>query len=97
RIHPPADQHGGHEGGAGGRLVCPRLGLAADFVVPGTDSHEVARWIGERTASHRPYLYEPHRPINVSARPDAWRLIVHTRRRPAGRRVPRRVDASLFG
>src|SRR5262249_10522069 len=50
RIHPPADQHAGHEVGAGGRLVCPRLGLAADFVVPGTDSRVVARWVAERTA-----------------------------------------------
>jgi hypothetical protein len=97
RIHPPADQHAGHEVGAGGRLVCPRLGLAADFVVPGTDSRVVARWIAERTAFDRLYFYEPDRPIHVSVGPDASHRIVHMRCGPSGRRVPRRVDASFFG
>src|SRR5580692_11116167 len=31
RIHPPGDQHAGHELNRAGKLVCPRVGLSADF------------------------------------------------------------------
>lgn len=92
RIHPPLDQHAGHELGRTGKPVCPRLGLAADFFVPGMDSRLVARWVIENTAFDRLYYYEPERPIHVSVGPDQTRQIVHMRRGPSGRRVPRVVE-----
>jgi len=96
RIHPPLDQHAGHELGRAGRPVCPRLGLAADVLVPGVDGREVAGWIVENTAFDRLYFYAPDRPIHVSAGPDASRQIAHMRLGPSGRRVPRVVTAGFF-
>jgi len=89
RIHPPVDQHAGHEIGRAGRPVCPRLGLAADFRVPGVDGREVARWVAERTAFDRMYVYAPDRPLHVSVGPEDKRQVVLMVRGPSGRLVPR--------
>jgi hypothetical protein len=94
--HPPGDQHAGHERGRAGRLVCQRLGLAADFRAPGVDSRALGRWIAEHTAFDRLYFYDPDRPIHVSVGPDASGQIVQMRLGPSGRRVPRVVDAGFF-
>jgi hypothetical protein len=96
RIHPPADQHAGHELARGGHPVCARLGLAADFWVPGVSSRDLARWIVELAAFDRLYFYEADRPIHVSVGPDESRQIVHMPRGPSGRRVPRVVGADFF-
>lgn len=96
RIHPPLDQHAGHELDGAGQPICPRLGLACDFLVPGVDGRLVARWIIEKTKFDRLYFYEPHLPLHVSVGPDSARQIVHMRRGPSGRRVPRKVTASFF-
>jgi hypothetical protein len=96
RIHPPGDQHAGHELDRRGRPICARLGLAADFVVPGTRSLEAARWVAEHTAFDRLYYYDDDRPIHVSVGPNESRQIVHMRRGPSGRRVPRVVNADFF-
>jgi hypothetical protein len=95
-IHPPGDQHAGHERDRADRLVCPRLGLAADFRVPGADSRDVALFIVERTAFDRLYVYAPDRPVHVSVGPDETRQIVSMRRGPSGRRVPRVVTADFL-
>lgn len=95
-IHPPLDQHAGHERNRAGKPICPRLGLAADFIVPNIDSRVVARWIVESTAFDRLYFYAPDRPIHVSVGPDGTRQIVHMRRGPSGRRVPQVVTPSFF-
>jgi hypothetical protein len=96
RIHPPGDQHAGHERGRAGSALCGRLGLAADLRAPGVDSRALGRWITENTAFDRLYFYEPDRPIHVSVGPDATGQIVDMRRGPSGRRVPRVVDAGFF-
>lgn len=96
RIHPPADQHAGHELDRKGKPICDRLGLAADFFVPGIDSRAVARWIVATTAFDRLYFYGPERPLHVSVGPDGSRQIVHMRRGPSGRLVPRVVDEGFF-
>jgi hypothetical protein len=88
-IHPPGDQHAGHEVNTGGNLVCKRLGLAVDFRVRGVDSREVALWVVENTAYDRLYVYAPDRPIHVSAGPDGTRQIVKMVRGPSGRLIPR--------
>jgi hypothetical protein len=97
RIHPPGDQHAGHEVNRTGKLVCPRLGLAADFRVSGVDSRDVARWIVEHTTFDRLYFYAPDLPIHVSAGPQHSRQVVDMRRGPSGRRIPRVVGVGFFG
>jgi hypothetical protein len=96
RIYPPLDQHAGHELNRADKLICPRVGLAADFVVPGVDSRLVARWLVESTDFDRLCFYEYDRPIHVSVGPDSMHQIVHMRRGPSGRRVPRVVRPSFF-
>ena len=95
-IHPPGDQHAGHEVDRTGSPVCGRLGLAADFLVTGVGSRDLARWIVENSAFDRLYFYEPDRPIHVSVGPKPSRQIVHMRRGPSGRRVPRVVDVDFL-
>lgn len=96
RIYPPGDQHAGHEVDGAGAPLCGRLGLAADFLVPGVGSRDLARWIVENSAFDRLYFYEPDRPIHVSVGPNQSRQIVHMRREPSHRRVPRVVGRNFF-
>lgn len=93
-IHPPLDQHAGHEVNARGNLVCKRLGLSVDFRIQGADSRDVALWIVENTAFDRLYFYAPDRPIHVSAGPDGTRQVVKMVRGPSGRLLPRVVSPS---
>ena len=95
-IHPPLDQHAGHELNRAGKPICPRLGLAVDFTVPSYSSTDVANWIAENTEFDRLYFYGPDRPIHVSVGLENTRQIVHMRRGPSGRRVPRVVTPSFF-
>ena len=101
RIHPPADQHASHEVDSRNRLVCPRLGLAVDFLIPGRDSREVARWIVANTAFDRLYFYGADRPIHVSVGPEHTKQVVHMVLGPSGRRVPKVLKGEplrdLFG
>jgi hypothetical protein len=96
RIHPPLDQHAAHERTRSGKLICPRLGLAVDLLVPGVDSRRVAAWITQHTAFDRLYYYGESRPIHVSVGPEAARQIVHMRPGPSGRLIPRIVPASFL-
>jgi hypothetical protein len=96
RIHPPGDQHAGHERNRAGEPICSRLGLAADFRVAGVDGREIARWIVEHTDFDRLYFYAPDSPLHVSIGPDATRQIVAMRRGPSGRLVPRVVGPDFL-
>lgn len=90
RIAPRIDQHAGHEQRRDGKLICPRLGQAADVMVPGASAVDVARWLVEHTPFDRLYLYGRDLPLHVSWGPDDSRLVVEMstgrdgRRRPAG-------------
>jgi hypothetical protein len=95
-IHPPLDQHAGHELNQAGQPICPRLGLAVDFFVPKVDSRLVASWIVENTAFDRLYFYKPDRPLHVSVGPENARQIVDMREGPSGRRVPRVLTPAAF-
>jgi hypothetical protein len=97
RIHPPLDQHAGHELNRAGNPVCPRLGLAVDLLVPGADARAIAAWIAEHTAFDRLYYYGPDRPLHVSVGPATTRQLVEMRRGPSGRLVPRVVKPGFFG
>ncbi|MFO0590501.1 MAG: hypothetical protein U0441_23365 [Polyangiaceae bacterium] len=92
RIAPGIDQHASHEVNRAGKLICARLGAAVDLLVPGISSLEVARWLATKTAFDRLYLYDADRPIHVSVGPSNTRQVVHMRKGPSGRRVPRIVD-----
>ncbi|MEO7330294.1 MAG: hypothetical protein ABI193_17085 [Minicystis sp.] len=96
RIHPPLDQHAGHERNRAGKPICSRLGFAVDLVVPGVDSRRAAAWIVEHTAFDRLYFYGADRPLHVSVGPEQARQIVHLRRGPSGRLIPRVVPAGFF-
>jgi hypothetical protein len=96
RIHPPLDQHAGHERTASGKLVCSRLGLAADLCVPGLDSRDLALFVVEHTGFDRLYVYGPDRPVHVSVGPERKREIVLLRAGPSGRRIPRVVTAEAL-
>ncbi len=96
RIHPPGDQHAGHELNRAGKPVCPRLGLAADFHVPGIDNREVARWIVEHTAFDRLYFYASDRPFHVSVGPERRGQIVSMQRGPSGRLIPKVVGMGFL-
>ncbi len=96
RIHPPLDQHAGHERTRTGKPICARLGLAVDLLVPKVDSRVAAAWIVEHTAFDRLYFYGADRPIHVSVGPDQSRQIVHMRCGPSGRLIPWVVPPSFL-
>jgi hypothetical protein len=95
-IHPPADQHAGHERNAAGNPVCKRLGLSVDLQVPGVPSDEVARWVVAETGFDRLYFYGAARPFHVSVGPENTRQVVVMWVGPSGRLLPRVVKAETF-
>lgn len=97
-VAPRLDQHAGHERTAGGELICPRLGQAADLIVPSRSSWEVARFIVDETPFDRLYLYGEDRPVHVSHGPGHSRAITFVDRsgaRPLPRRLSRQAIAEL--
>ena len=70
RIAPELDQHASHELNKRGRLICKRLGAAADFVVEHENMLEVAEWVANNTPFDRLYYYGPSNPIHVSFAPE---------------------------
>jgi len=88
RIAPNLDQHAGYELNSRGNPICDRLGMAADFTVPGNSSRELAHWVYENCNFDRIYFYEDDRPIHVSVGPDNSKQLVHMKMGPSGKRVP---------
>ncbi len=93
-IFPPGDQHAGCELKLNGEPICPRLGQAVDFLVPGVSSAEVALWIVLNLPFDRLYYYTEHRPLHASVGPDEKRSLVAMLPLPNGRLMPRVVKAS---
>lgn len=96
RIHPPGDQHAGHERDRAGKPVCSRLGVAADFLVPGADARAIALFVVEHTDFDRLYVYAPDRPVHVSVGPERKRQIVRMAPGPSGRLIPRVVSPDVL-
>ena len=71
RIAPTLDQHGACELNARGKPICPRLGVAADFLVPDESMLEVAQWIVANTPFDRLYYYGDRQPVHISVGPEA--------------------------
>jgi hypothetical protein len=74
-IAPSIDQHAGCEVTRIGKPICRRLGMAADFDVPGVKSHVLAAWVLESCDFDRLYFYEDNRPIHVSVGPERARYV----------------------
>lgn len=92
RIAPHLDQHAGHERTSRGRLICSRLGMAADCWSENVGGLRLALWIANHTGFDRLYFYGDDSPVHVSVGPDASRQIVLVQRTKAGRVVPRVVS-----
>jgi hypothetical protein len=88
-IAPKLDQHAAHERGRTGRLICPRLGAAVDFLVRDEDMLDVAEWVASTVPFDRLYCYGPDRPIHVSYGPQNKREIVDMVFGAGGHRIPR--------
>lgn len=89
RIAPHLDQHAAHERNKLGRVICTRLGAAADFLVEHEDMLEVAEWIAENTPFDRLYYYGPAKPIHVSYGTDFSRQFVEMHLLSNGNLAPR--------
>ena len=66
RIAPKLDQHAAHELNSKGKIICPRLGAALDFIVEDEDMLEVAKWIEGNLNFDRIYFYGKKLPIHIS-------------------------------
>ncbi len=97
-VAPRLDQHAGHERNPKGRLICRRLGQAADLIIPGVSIWEVARFIVDETPFDRMYLYGEDRPLHVSHGPGHARQATYVDRtgsRPLPRRLSREALSDL--
>ena len=94
RIAPHLDQHAGHELRPNGKLVCPRLGQAADFWIPGLCSGMLAAWLVAKLPFDRLYFYGPDRPIHVSIGPGTTRAVIAMMHGQDGKRIPRTSSPS---
>lgn len=90
RIDPRVDQHAACETSTRGKLVCDRLGAAADFLVEYENMRDVAKWIASHCAFDRLYFYGENRPMHVSVGPDASRAAYEMIDR-GSRRIPRKL------
>lgn len=96
-ISPAIDQHAGYELDSGGRRICDRGGVAADFFVPDVDSLVVAQWVAANTPFDRLYFYGGSRPVHASVSPHpVGQVVLMTKLTAAGRKVPRVTKSSDF-
>lgn len=88
------DQHCAHEVNSKGKLICDRLGAAADFRIDQLDSSDLIRWIAsiKKLPFDSIYFYSDSRPIHISYGPQQKRSIWGFR--PDG--TPRRLTKDNF-
>ena len=97
RVAPAVDQHAACEVNRNGRQICERGGAAVDFLVDGTSTSDLAKWIVTNTDFDRLYYYGPSKPLHVSASTEpVGKIVLLERREPGGRAVPRNVRADRF-
>jgi hypothetical protein len=68
-IHPPSDQHAGHELNTRRTRTCKHDGFAVDLRVPGVSSDVVSDWVRANLSFDAIYLYGPERPFHLSWSP----------------------------
>ncbi len=96
-IYPSLDQHSCMEINSKGNIICNRGGAAADFLVSGISSIDIARWIVMNLSFDRLYYYGKSLPIHVSysARPNG--SIVLMRLEPSsGKKIPMNIKPKKF-
>jgi hypothetical protein len=91
-IAPLVDQHAAYELNSKGKLVCPRIGAAVDFLVEDENMYDVVRWIHDNLEYDRIYYYGPDRPIHVSYNKTPMREITELHDRADGKRIPKRLE-----
>lgn len=91
---PKLDQHASYETNLKGKLICERGGAAADFLIEGLSSLELAIWVAENLPFDRVYFYGVARPIHVSFCLTRSAQIVTMLAGPSGRRIPRIVQVN---
>jgi len=91
RVHPPGDQHAGHEVGPRGARICKRDGFAVDLIFPGVSSERVVEWVKANLPFDRIYVYDADRPFHLSWAPEPVGQVVRMERQASGREVPRVV------
>jgi DNA phosphorothioation-associated putative methyltransferase len=89
RIAPELDQHAAFEKKRNGKLVCERLGAAADFLVEDEDMYEVAEWVAANTSFDRLYYYGPAKPIHVSYSDSGAGEFIEMRPTSKGKLIPK--------
>ena len=93
RIAPKLDQHAAHELNRNGKLICPRLGAAGDFIVEDEDMFEVAKWISDNLDFDRMYIYGAKNPIHISFGPEMKNQITLMKKNKDGTRlIPRKIE-----
>lgn len=95
-IDPKRDQHAAHEKNRLDKVICSRLGAAADFIVEDANMLEVAQWVVTNTPFDRLYFYGREKPIHVSYGPNQDRQVVRMISGKAGRLMPRVMSIEEF-
>jgi hypothetical protein len=90
-IHPPGDQHAGHELNTHGKRICERDGIAVDLYVPGHSSEDVATWVRKELPFDAMYLYAANRPFHLSWAPEPRSLVVQMCSKTGGGLVPKTI------
>ncbi|MCL6272214.1 hypothetical protein M3P05_20030 [Sansalvadorimonas sp. 2012CJ34-2] len=97
-IFPKLDQHCCHEVNNQGQQICERGGAACDFIVPGTSTLAVTRWIIEKLPFDRLYFYCADKPLHVSYNSEGrTRQVTVMKPKAAGRGyIPATMKAETF-
>jgi hypothetical protein len=94
-IAPELDQHAAHELNNKQNPICPRLGAAADFLVPHQSMLKIAQWVVEHCVFDRLYFYGDEQSIHVSTGPENNRDVVMMKIEN-GKKMPRKISAAKF-
>lgn len=90
-IHPPGDQHAGHELGPRGGRICKRDGIAADLLVPDVTTSAIVDWARKNLPFDRIYFYGDARPFHLSWAPEPVGRVFQMVELATGRLLPRVV------
>lgn len=88
-IHPPSDQHAGHERNSRGNRICKHDGIAADLRIEGVSSEIVARFAMDALPYDAIYLYGPDRPFHLSCAPEPRGTVIRMLPKKDGGLYPR--------
>lgn len=90
-IHPPSDQHAGHELNTRGTRTCKIDGFAVDLRVPNMSSEFVSNWVIDNLPFDAIYLYGADRPFHMSWAPNPRGTVIRMLPKKDGRGLYPRV------